>query len=115
MKIYGIFAYYMSATDFHQFIHPDNQVGMLLQAHMIAIQMILDPVLKNEDSAGTKMDKPWRPRHSGSVAWLNTIEHRMSDEMAPWFAWPMSQRDAFREQIEEQRFLRSQALQEAGL
>ncbi|OBT46921.1 hypothetical protein VE00_02007 [Pseudogymnoascus sp. WSF 3629] len=115
MKIYGIFAYYMSATSFHEFIHPDNQVGLLLQAHMIAVQMIIDPVLKNEDSAGTKMDKPWRPRHSGSVAWLNTIERRMSDEMAPWFAWPMSQRDAFREQIAEQRFLRSQALQEAGL
>lgn len=110
MKIYGIFAYYMSATDFHQFIHPDNQIGLLLQAHLIAVQMILDPVLKNEDNAGTKMDKPWRPRHSGSVAWLNTIETKMLDDLAPFFAWPISRRDAARERIAEETFARSQAL-----
>ncbi|OBT64742.1 hypothetical protein VE03_05854 [Pseudogymnoascus sp. 23342-1-I1] len=113
MKIYGIFAYYMSATDFHQFIHPDNQVGLLLQAHLIAIQMILDPVLNNEDKAGTNMNKPWRPRHAGSVAWLNTIELRMSDEMAPYFAWPIGRRDVAREKIAEETFMRSQAFAEA--
>ncbi|KFY82809.1 hypothetical protein V500_10320 [Pseudogymnoascus sp. VKM F-4518 (FW-2643)] len=113
MKIYGIFAYYMSATDFHQFIHPNNQVGLLLQAHMIAIQMILDPVLNNENNAGTTMDKPWRPRHSGSVAWLNSIEVKMSDEMAPFFAWPIARRDEARERIAEESFMRSQAFKEA--
>lgn len=113
MKIYGIFAYYMSATDFHQFIHPNNQVGLLLQAHMIAIQIILDPVLNNEDNAGTTMDKPWRPRHSGSVAWLNNIEVKMSDEMAPFFAWPIARRDAARDRIAEESFMRSQAFKEA--
>lgn len=113
MKIYGIFAYYMSATDFHQFIRPDNQVGLLLQAHIIAIQMILDPVLNNEDNTGTNMNKPWRPRHAGSVAWLNSIEDKMSDEMAPFFTWPISRKDAARERIAEESFMRSQAFKEA--
>ncbi|KFY05786.1 hypothetical protein V492_08299 [Pseudogymnoascus sp. VKM F-4246] len=115
MKIYGIFAYYMSAADFHEFIHPDNQVGLLLQAHLIAIQMILDPVLNNENNANNrteKTDRPWRPKHMGSVAWLNTVEQKMTYEMAPYFAWPLSRRDAVREQISEETLARSQALLE---
>ncbi|KAL5351178.1 hypothetical protein ACLOAV_003029 [Pseudogymnoascus australis] len=113
MKIYSIFAYDMSGTDFHEFIHSDNQVGLLLQAHLVAIQMILDPVLNNEDKAGNKMDKSWRPRHSGSVAWLNTIELNMSEELAPYFAWTIARRDEARERIAEQTFARSQAFAEA--
>jgi hypothetical protein len=90
MKIYGIFAYYMSANDFHHFIAHDNQVGMLLQAHLIAVQMILDPVLKNEVPEGEHVgNKPCRPRHTGSVAWLETIDRRVTDEMRPFFEWSL--------------------------
>ncbi|KFY42621.1 hypothetical protein V495_04414 [Pseudogymnoascus sp. VKM F-4514 (FW-929)] len=117
MKIYAIFAYNMSAIEFHEFIHPDNQVGLLLQAHMIAIQVIMEPVFNGEDraneDAGTKKKKPWRPKHAGSVAWLNSIEEKISDEMAPWFAWPIAQRDAARARIAEETLAHSQALLKA--
>jgi hypothetical protein len=80
---------------------------------MIAIQIIMEPVFEGEDHANEVaggMRKRWRAKHAGSIAWLNSIEEKISDEMAPWFAWPISQRDAARARIVEQTLAHNQAL-----
>lgn len=88
MKIYGIFAYYMSAADFHHLIDPTNQIGLLLQAHLIALQTMLEPVLKHE-VVPRKGENGAKPDHRGSVAWLDTIHGKVGEEMREWFEWPM--------------------------
>jgi len=99
MKIYGIFAYYMSAADFHHLVDPANQIGLLLQAHLIALQTILEPVLKHE-VVPPKPENRAKPKHSGSVAWLDTIHGKVGEEMREWFEWPMRRAEDLRRMIE---------------
>lgn len=100
MKIYGIFAYYMSAADFHHLIDPANQIGLLLQAHLIALQTILEPVLKHEVIPPKPEDRA-KPKHGGSVAWLDAIHGKVGGEMREWFEWPMRRAEDLRRTIEE--------------
>lgn len=104
MKIYGIFSYYMSVPDFQDFINPENQIGMLLQAHLIAIQTILDPILSREQGpTPSPPNSPSKHKHSSSVAWLDSIHSKVREELRPWFAWPMRRAEELRAMIEENR------------
>lgn len=95
MKIYGVFAFYMPAVDFQDFVDPANQIGLLLQAHLIALQTILDSVLGVERALAQK-ENPLKIRHERSVAWLASIGEKVAPEMMQWVAWPMARAEELR-------------------
>jgi hypothetical protein len=88
-EIYGTFAYAMSSQEFAWLVNPDNKVGLLLQAHLIAIQTIIDSVLSKEEEPNPKAEDPNRPRHIGTVGWLTHVQSQIPPETAEYFEWPM--------------------------
>lgn len=107
MRVYTLFAYTMTSSQFGALISPTNPRGLLLQAHLVAIQTILDPVLTAEgqvdDEANSKHTNRsnWAPRsagveggkrtgafeqnpkHWGSTRWLDSMHEKVEqlDEM----------------------------------
>lgn len=100
MRIYGIFAYTMSAADFTHLIDPSNVVGLLLQAHLVAIQTILDPVLGAEQSVSpqNKLAKAG-PKHMGSLKWLDSMHKKVAPEWKIYFTWTMQREQELRDMV----------------
>lgn len=100
MRIYGIFAYTMSAADFTTLIDPSNAVGLLLQAHLVAIQTILDPVLSAEHNiAPHNSFSKSGPKHMGSMKWLDSIHNKVGPEWKVYFQWTMQRAEELREMV----------------
>lgn len=100
MRIYGIFGYTMSPADFIRLIDPSNITGLLLQAHLVAMQTILEPVLNAEQSLSqdNKMAKAG-PKHLGSLKWLDSIHNKADAQWKVYFAWTMHRAEELRNMI----------------
>ena len=100
MRIYGIFAYTMSAADFSHLIGPSNIVGLLLQAHLVAIQTILDPVLGAEQSLSPSNNLAKAgPKHMGSLKWLDSMHKKVPAEWTVYFSWTMQRAEELRDMV----------------
>lgn len=100
MRIYGIFAYTMSAADFTNLIDPTNVVGLLLQAHLVAIQTILDPVPRAEQSVSPDNKLATAgPKHMGSLKWLDSIHKKVAPELMIYFRWTMQREQELRDMV----------------
>lgn len=84
-EIYATFSYTMTHEEFQDFINPDNEVGQLLQAHFIAVQLLLVPITINE--LGPRRPEALSYGHSG---WLNVILGKIPRHMVKYYAWPLS-------------------------
>ena len=102
MRIYGIFGYTMSPADFIRLIDPSNIVGLLLQAHLVAMQTILEPVLNAEQSVSqdNKMAKAG-PKHLGSLKWLDSIHDKVDAQWKLYFGWTMQRAEELRNMVWE--------------
>jgi hypothetical protein len=47
-KIYALFSYHMPYSEFREFTDPGNEVCQLLQAHFVAMQLVMGPIFKVE-------------------------------------------------------------------
>lgn len=100
MRIYGIFGYTMSPIDFAHLIDLSNIVGLLLQAHLVAMQTILEPILNAEQSVsqGNKMAKAG-PKHLGSLKWLDSIHNKVNAQWRVYFRWTMQRAEELRDMV----------------
>lgn len=82
-KVYGYFSYTMCNADFQSFLSPSNIVGRLLQAHFVAIQLIMSPVTKkgNEGNPSTE---------NGTFRWIEPVSKDIPADMREYFKWPLS-------------------------
>jgi hypothetical protein len=83
MEMYGMFAHIMTHDEFQHFINPTNEIGQLLQAHFVAVQILLSPITARE--MGDR--KPEKPSNE-SKRWLGAILDRVSPQMQEFFEWP---------------------------
>jgi hypothetical protein len=81
----------MSHEDFQHFIDPANEVGQLLQAHLVAVHLLLTPITVHQ----LRERKPEIPS-SESVRWLGAIFRRITPRMLQFFEWPMSVAESIR-------------------
>ncbi len=90
MALYGQFSYTMSHVDFQSLIDTRNLVGQLLQAHMIALQVMLSSISVKEHLGKEVKGRPYR-----SVQWLVGIGRNVRNrglchgDMKKYFEWPM--------------------------
>jgi hypothetical protein len=80
-----MFSFTMTHEEFQHFIDPANEIGQLLHAHFVAVQLLLSPITVRE--LGDR--KPEKPTNE-SRRWLGAILERVSPQMQEFFEWPIS-------------------------
>jgi hypothetical protein len=83
MEVYGMFAYIMTHDEFQHFINPANEIGQLLQAHFVAVQILLSPI-----AACEKGDRKPEKLSNECKRWFGAILDRVSPQMQEFFEWP---------------------------
>ncbi|KAE8448950.1 hypothetical protein EG329_008746 [Mollisiaceae sp. DMI_Dod_QoI] len=86
-KIYYIFSFEMKDEEFREFINPANEVCQLLQAHFVAMQLIMTPITKAEQ----------RGRESAAAGegdgttgrWLKTLHSNIPAHLLEYYEWTL--------------------------
>ncbi|KUJ12226.1 uncharacterized protein LY89DRAFT_225053 [Mollisia scopiformis] len=89
-KIYSLFSYDMQHDEFREFTNPVNEVCQLLQAHFVAMQLIMTPITKSEwkdrESAARESDEVG----DGSTGrWLKTLHDNMPLHLIEYYEWTL--------------------------
>ncbi|CZR59518.1 uncharacterized protein PAC_09410 [Phialocephala subalpina] len=86
-KVYTLFSYEMQQDEFREFVNPENEVCRLLQAHFVAMQLIMTPISKAE----------WKDR-KGAVSgdgdgttgrWLQNLHSRIPVHLLEYYEWTL--------------------------
>ena len=92
-KIYQQFSYTMSHDEFAEFTNPANDVGKLLQAHFVAMQLIMTPISKVEyvgRPSRAQSPEPSRVNNDGTtVRWLKALHRNIPPHMLKYYEWPL--------------------------
>lgn len=73
----------MSHCEFREFTDSENRVCQLLQAHFVALQLVMTPITRNAEGA-------WRRGEEGeTVHWLENIHRRIPGEMRGYYQWTL--------------------------
>jgi hypothetical protein len=79
----------MTHEDFREFTDPANNVSKLLQSHLVALQLIMAPIWKNEspgrEQATTSESSPSRT----TVCWLVALHSNIPQHMRKYYDWPI--------------------------
>jgi len=86
--MYELFSYTMPHDQFKEFTNPRNEVCKLLQAHFVAMQLIMTPITKSTTSEG----------NSGTTGrWLVALHSNIPPHMLQYYEWTMSvEREVYR-------------------
>jgi hypothetical protein len=87
-KFYAAFSYTMSHSDFKEFINPANQICQLLQTHLLALQLTMTPVTKNE-WVEKDVPKGRMTRNGVTSRWFSSLHNNIPDDMREYYEWPM--------------------------
>jgi hypothetical protein len=97
-KLYGFFAQDMSHEDFREFTDPTNDVGRLLQSHLVALHVIMKPILRivqyGRRASGSKGDD-----EQNNACWLKAIHAKIPSSLKPFYEWPISIAEEFQERF----------------
>jgi hypothetical protein len=86
MHMYGCFCWEMTQPDFEIFIRPDNEAAKLLQTHFVSVQSLLDDITIKEQGKRLKEKK-----NNGELRWMRTLLRDISDDLRPFYEWPIKQ------------------------
>ncbi|KAH7356409.1 hypothetical protein BKA65DRAFT_579287 [Rhexocercosporidium sp. MPI-PUGE-AT-0058] len=91
-KYYGLFMF-LSQEDFIHFINPTNNVGKLLQAHFVSLQLIMTPITNSERAHRQLVNPDEEPdnptRSNPTVGWLASLHSNIPPEMMEYFEWTL--------------------------
>ncbi|KAG4442101.1 hypothetical protein IFR05_002387 [Cadophora sp. M221] len=91
-KYYGLFMF-LPQQDFVHFINPSNVVGKLLQAHFVAMQLIMTPITNSERAHRQLVNPDEEPgdpkRLNPTVGWLASLHLNIPPEMMEYFQWTL--------------------------
>jgi hypothetical protein len=85
-EMYKLFSYTMPPDEFREFINPQNEVCKLLQAHFIALQLIMTPITKNEQVG---RERPTVADDGGSARWLVALHSNIPVLMLKYYEWTL--------------------------
>jgi hypothetical protein len=91
-RFYGYFMM-MPYDNFKEFCDPANEVSLLLQAHFVAMQLIMTPISKNEwvgsnrKEAATSTDPTSTDGKTGR--WLVNIHSSIPIHMLEYYSWTL--------------------------
>lgn len=85
-KIYALFMQ-MSYDEFRHFTDPKNDTCQLLQAHFVAMQLIMTPITKAE-WAGRQTRVATKP-DGRSARWLENLHQTVPLHMLEYYKWTM--------------------------
>jgi hypothetical protein len=85
-NFYGLFMM-MSHEDFRYFTNPANDIGKLIQAHFIAMQMIMTPITLGVEKKDRKTAIAG-PQGS-TKKWLTTIHADIPPHLRDYFEWTL--------------------------
>ncbi|KAF8855516.1 hypothetical protein BDZ45DRAFT_502767 [Acephala macrosclerotiorum] len=86
-KVYSLFSCEMQQEEFREFVNPENEVCQLLQAHFVALQLIMTPISKGE----------WKDREAAvsgdgdgtTGRWLQTLHSRIPVHLLEYYEWTL--------------------------
>ena len=87
-KIYGYFSFQAPQAHFSHLINPSNRVSQLLQAHFVAMQLIMTPVTRNE-WAGRDERRQHRDNEGTTVKWFRPLHQNVPKEWMVYYEWTM--------------------------
>lgn len=80
-KMYALFAHQMTSADFHDFTSPDSpsaQVFRILQAHFVALQLIMNPIAAVQARSVSPCPVKDQGR-TATVGWLTNLHNDLKD------------------------------------
>lgn len=86
-EMYKLFAYTMTYEQFSEFANPHNEVCKLLQAHFVALQVTMKPIVKIEQMG---REKSTEAGDGNATRWLIGLHRNISPHMLPYYQWTMS-------------------------
>lgn len=87
--MYELFSYTMPQAEFEQYCDYSSAACQLLQAHFVALQLIMAPVTKVEFTQKETLTGKKNEDYGKTVAWLVGIHRRVPDELKKYFAWTL--------------------------
>jgi hypothetical protein len=77
----------MPHDEFREFIDPNNDVCQLLQAHFVAMQLVMTPISKVE--WGKRTSPPEMKTFGKSGRWLDTLHTGIPPHMREYYEWTL--------------------------
>jgi hypothetical protein len=85
-EMYRLFGYSMPPDQFHEFVNPQNEVCKLLQAHFVALQLIMTPITVKEKEGRARSTED----NDGVTArWLIALHSNIAPSMVTYYEWTM--------------------------
>ena len=88
-KMYELFSYGMSQPEFASYCNISSVPCQLLQAHFVALQLVMTPVTKVELEFKERETGRREGQNGQTVAWLVGIHKRVPRHLRGYFAWTM--------------------------
>lgn len=88
-EIYKLFSYSMSHDDFRYYCDPNNQVCKILQAHFVALQLIMDPIAKKEQTLKATRCPVEEDKRAATAGWLAALHRNVPPPLLKYYVWTM--------------------------
>lgn len=85
-RVYGMFMM-MSQDEFREFTDPSNEVCQLLQAHFVALQLIMTPITRAEFGQRTTGNTNNTDGRTGR--WLETLHKTIPPHLLQYYEWTL--------------------------
>jgi hypothetical protein len=85
-KIYALFCYFMTHEEFSKFVDPNNEAGKLLQAHFVALQLVMTPINLQEIQ---RTRSPGGGGDGVTVGWLSNQHTKIHPDYRKYYEWTM--------------------------
>jgi hypothetical protein len=87
-RIYNLFSFAMSHDDFRDLTRPTNDVGNLLLAHFVALQLIMTPITRVERIQRTTQFVSREKFNDGkTVKWLRPLHDNAAKHLETYYEW----------------------------
>ena len=87
--MYKLFSYSMSHDDFRYYCDPNNQVCKMLQAHFVALQLIMDPIAKKEQALKAARCPVEDDKRAATAGWLVALHRDIPAHLLNYYVWTM--------------------------
>jgi len=87
--MYKLFSYSMSHDDFRYYCDPNNQVCKMLQAHFVALQLIMDPIAKKEQALKAARCPVEDDKRAATAGWLVALHRDVPPHLLKYYVWTM--------------------------
>jgi hypothetical protein len=88
-EMYKLFSCSMSHDDFRYYCDPNNQVCKILQAHFVALQLIMNPIAKKERALKAARCPVEEDKRAATAGWLVALHRDIPPHLLKYYVWTM--------------------------